>query len=167
MGPTSEASSSTAKQRRLLRFESIDDAIAEAERIALADRVDRLTKLGAWTPGQAFGHLSTWCNFAFDGYPPEVRAPLPVRMVLRLLRKRILTRGMPVGVRIRGIPGGTLGIDMIATDQGLQKFREAMQRLGQSAPTIVNPIFGTLTHDQWIALNLRHAELHLGFLSPD
>ena len=31
----------------------------------------------------------------------------------------------------------------------------------------MHPIFGKLTHDEWIAINLRHAELHLGFQVPE
>ena len=37
-------------------------------------------------------------------------------------------------------------------------------RLRRSAPKDPNPLFGRLTHEQWVQLNLRHAELHLGNL---
>jgi hypothetical protein len=152
--------------RRPLRFESIDDAIAQAERLAAADREGHLVRAGNWTLGQALGHLSTWTDFAFDGYPESVAAPLPVRLILRLMRNRILTKGMMSGVKIRGIEGGTLGTEALSTDEGLQRFRSAMQRLKSTSPAIVNPVFGRLTHEQWIQLNLRHAELHLSFLHP-
>jgi hypothetical protein len=152
--------------RRQLRFDTIDDALAEAERLAAAERDGRLARTGNWTLGQALGHLATWVNFAFEGYPSSVRAPLPVRVVLRLIRNRILSRGMMSGVKIRGIPGGTLGTDVLLTDEALRRFRDAMQRLRTTSPAIVNPAFGRLTHEQWIQLNLRHAELHLSFLSP-
>lgn len=153
-------------QPRRLRFERIDDALAEAERLAAAEREGRLERAGSWTPGQALGHLATWANFAFDGYPPEVRAPLPVRLILRLMRGRILSKGMMPGVKIGRAPGGTLGLDVLPTDEGLRRFRAAMERLRQTAPSAVNPVFGRLTHDQWVQLNLRHAELHLGYLVP-
>ena len=42
-----------------------------------------------------------------------------------------------------------------------------MERLQAEAPTAPNVIFGQLTHEEWIAINLRHAELHLGFLIPE
>ena len=77
---------------------------------------------------------------------------------------RTLRKGMPVGVRIgRHIPGGTVGLDVVSTDEGLHKFRSALQRLRATPPTIDNPVFGKLTHEQWIQLNLRHAELHHRF----
>jgi hypothetical protein len=92
-----------------------------------------------------------------------VRAPLPVRMILRLMRNKILNSGMMAGVRIRGIPAGTVGLDVLSIGDGLSRYRAAMERLRQTPPTIPNPVFGPLTHAQWIQLNLRHAELHLSF----
>ena len=153
-------------ERRRLRFTSIDDAIAEAERLVAADRSGQLDCVGIWKLGQALGHLATWANFAFDGYPPEVRAPLPVRMILRMMRGTVLKKGMTAGVRIGKLPGGTVGLEEMDAEEGLRRFRAAMERLRKSPPTISNPVFGPLTHEQWIQLNLRHAELHLGFQCP-
>jgi hypothetical protein len=155
-----------ARERRTLRFESIDDVLNEANRLVEAEREGRLTRVGNWPVGQTLGHLATWANFALDGYPDAVIAPLPVRMILRLMRNRILTRGMTPGVKIHGIPGGTLGLDALPADEGLRRLRAALERLRGNAPTIPNPVFGRLTHEQWIQLNLRHAELHLGFHVP-
>lgn len=155
-----------ATQRRKVRFETIDDALADAEALVNADREGRLDRAGNWPLGQTLGHLATWANFAFDGYPPAVRAPLPVRMILRLVRGSILSKGMMPGVRIRGIPEGTVGLDPMDPSEGLARFRSAMERLRANAPRIDNPAFGPLTHAQWIQLNLRHAELHLGNLVP-
>ena len=160
------ALSSPAVNRRTLRFASIDDALSEAERLVAADREGRLDRAGNWKLGQALGHLATWANFAFDGYPPEVRAPLPVRMILRLMRGTILKKGMMAGVRVGELPGGTVGLEPMEPEEGLRRFRAALERLRASAPTIPNPVFGPLTHEQWIQLNLRHAELHLGFQCP-
>lgn len=153
-------------KRRTLRFETIDDAIAEAERLVVAERGKRCERCGNWPLGQALGHLATWATFAFDGYPPQVRAPLPVRMILRMMRGTILNKGMMTGVRIGKVPGGTLGMEPLDAEEGLRRFRAAFERLRDSSPTIENPVFGKLTHDQWIQLNLRHAELHLSFHAP-
>lgn len=153
-------------QRRALRFSTIDDALAEAERLVAAERAGKLACAGNWKLGQTLGHLATWANFAQDGYPPEVRAPLPVRMILRLMRNTVINKGMMPGVRVGKIPGGTLGLEPLDADEGMHRFRAALERLRSTAPTIPNPVFGQLTHDQWIALNLRHAELHLGFQCP-
>jgi len=155
-----------APARRKLRFETVDDAIREAERLADAERQGRLTRVGNWSLGKTLGHLATWATFAHDGYPPEVCPPLPIRLVIRLMRGRILRGGMSPGMRIGRIPEGTLGLDELPTEEGLNRYRTALRRLAASAPSGASPVFGKLTHDQWIQLNLRHAELHLGFQLP-
>jgi hypothetical protein len=153
-------------KRRPLRFESIDQAIAEAEQLVAAEREGRLTSVGNWNLGQILGHLATWANFAFDGYPREVHAPFFVRCIVRMFRGQILRKGMMAGVRIGKVPGGTLGIEEFEAQEGLERFVAAMNRLKASSPTAKNPVFGKMTHEQWIALNLRHAELHMSFLVP-
>jgi hypothetical protein len=153
-------------QRRKLRLRTIDEAIGEAERVAEAERQGRLARAGNWSLGKTLGHLATWANFAHDGYPAEVHPPLPIRLVIRLMRGRILRDGMSPGMRIGRMPEGTLGLDELPTEEGLNRYRAALKRLAASAPTGASPVFGRLTHDQWIQLNLRHAELHLGFQVP-
>ena len=153
--------------RRTLRFDTIDDTLAEADRLAAAEREGRLRQIGNWTLGQSLGHLATWADFAFDGYPPLVaHPPLPVRLIAQMLRNRILTKGMMPGMKIGRVPGGTLGTEPLSTEEGLSRFRRAFERLRATSPTIPNPALGPLTHDQWTQLNLRHAELHLGFQVP-
>jgi hypothetical protein len=55
---------------------------------------------------------------------------------------------------------------MLSRDDGISRYRAALERLAREAPTQPNVVFGPLTHDQWIKLNLRHAELHLSFCQP-
>src|SRR4051812_46168942 len=128
-----------AAARRQLHFNTIDEAVAEADRLVAAEGEGRLTQSGNWTLGQALGHLATWATFPFEGYPAEVRAPLPVRMILGLMKNRILTKGMMAGVRIRGTKDGTLGVDMIPAGEGLSRYRAAMERIVASCPAATNP----------------------------
>src|SRR5215468_5699248 len=55
--------------RRSLRFSTIDDVLADADRIAAADRAGTLKRLGNWTPGTIFTHVANWSSYPFDGYP--------------------------------------------------------------------------------------------------
>jgi hypothetical protein len=73
---------------------------------------------------------------------------------------------MRPGVRIPRVAGGTLATDPLSLDEGLERFRRVMQRLKAEPHTEPSPIFGPLKHDESIAINLRHAELHLGFFVP-
>ncbi|MGE4197174.1 MAG: DUF1569 domain-containing protein, partial [Phycisphaerales bacterium] len=68
--------------------------------------------------------------------------------------------------RIPGYNDGTLGVEPMPTDAALDRLRRAWERLMSTAPTVPNPIFGPLPHDDWIKMNLRHAELHMGYLHP-
>ena len=165
--PTSPIPVDTGKVagRRMLRFESIDQAMAEVERLAETERAGRLRRLGNWTPGQTLGHLAAWAEYGYTGSPLKV--PFFIRWVLRLRKRKFLYGPMRAGVKIPGVEGGTLATDPVPLDEGLSRFRRAMERLKAEAPTAPSPVFGLLTHEESIAMNLRHAELHLGFLIPE
>lgn len=153
-------------ERRDLRFESIDDALAEIDRIAAADEAGTLRRSGNWTTGQVFGHIAAWIEYGYDGYPLKP-PPFFIRWYLRSRLKRMLDRGMPAGVRIPGLPAGTLGIDELSTGESARRVRAAFRRLasGESCP-YDSPAFGRMSHEDRVRLNLRHAELHLSFLHP-
>jgi hypothetical protein len=151
--------------RRTLRFETIDQALAEADRLAEAERAGRLRRLGNWTLGQTLGHLAAWVEYGYTGNPLKV--PFFIKWILRLQKRRFLYGTMQAGVKIPRVEGGTLATDLVPPDEGLGRFRRALERLKAEAPTAPSPAFGMLTHDEAIALNLRHAELHLSFLVPE
>jgi Protein of unknown function (DUF1569) len=147
--------------RRTLRFESIDQVIDEANRLAMAERAGRLSHLGNWSLGQALGHLAAWTGFSFTGVP--LRPPFFIRWILRWRKKQFLYGPMRAGVKIPGVPGGTLATDPLSLDEGFDRFQRIMLRLKKEPPTARSPIFGHMTHEESIALTLRHAELHLSF----
>lgn len=154
------------QDRRPLRFEDIDQVMADADRLVAADRAGSLRRRGNWTLGQALGHLAAWASFPYEGYPSGFRPPFFVKWIARLGKNAFIRRPMRPGMRIPRIAGGTLGTDPLSTDEGITRFRSAFQRLAREAPTGPNPVLGLLTHEEWIALNLRHAELHLSFFQP-
>ena len=150
---------------RVLRFNSVDDCAAEVHRILAADAEGRLRASGNWTPGQVLAHVAAWIEYAYTGFPV---APPPwfVRWILRLQLRRILRGSMPRGVRIPRVTGGTVGMDDVATPEAAARLLRALQRLAspEEAP-FDSPAFGPMSHADRITLNLRHAELHLGYLS--
>ena len=153
----------TRAQRRNLRFEAIADLLAELDQLYQAHGEGRLRNAGNWTFGQAVGHLATWAEYSFTGAP--LKMPWFVRLAMRPFKRRFLYGRMKAGVRIPKVPAGTLGIDDMPADKAVERYRAALDRLTREAPAASNVIFGPLTHEQWIALNLRHAELHLSFFS--
>ncbi|MBX3394373.1 MAG: DUF1569 domain-containing protein [Phycisphaerae bacterium] len=155
------------KDRRRLRFETVDDCIAEIDRIVVADSRGTLRKLGNWSPGQAFGHLASWIEYGWTGYPPMRKPPIVVRWLVPIVARRFARRGLPVGVHIPGVKGGTYGMEELETSVGAERLKMALVRLkaGEEA-RYQSVVIGPLTMDERIQLNLRHAELHLSFLVP-
>ncbi len=158
------AGSAGVPGHRKLRFKNINDVHSEIDRIVAAERTGTLRRSGGWTTGQVFGHLATWITYGYEGYP--MRVPWFIRFILRFRVKRYLRDGMPAGVRIPNVAGGTYGTELLSTAEGTQRLRAALERLGREPATFDSPAFGKLTDEQRVALNLRHAELHLGFLHP-
>ena len=151
--------------RRTLRFETIDEMMADVDRLAEAERAGRLKRIGNWAPGQIFGHLAGWAEFGYTGSP--LNPPFFIKWILRLRKQKFLWQPMPAGVKIPGVKGGTLVTEPMSTDEGLARLRRVMERLKKEPPTHSHNVFGQLTHEESIAINLRHAELHLSFLVPE
>lgn len=165
--PDSALINTRKAERRTLHFDSINDIVKDVDRIVAADRAGKLRCTGNWTAGQTFGHLATWIEFGYNGFPPEAHPPGLVRLIAKVLKKRILYKPMMAGMKIGRIPGGTLGTEPMSTEQGATRYKSVLARLHKREPLkFPSPAFGQMTEDETIALNLRHAELHLSFLHP-
>jgi hypothetical protein len=154
-----------SSDHRTLRFNTVDECIAEVNRIRDADGAGKLRVAGNWTPGQIMAHVASWINYAYDGFPVGA-PPFFVRWFLRRRLPKMLRDGMPRGARIPGVKDGTFGMDDISTPEAVERLLTALNRL-QSAEVAKfdSPAFGALSHEDRIKLNLRHAELHLGFIA--
>jgi Protein of unknown function (DUF1569) len=150
--------------RRKLRFFTPEEMEADVAILVDAERAGRLARLGNWSLGQVLNHLGSWVAFAFDGNP--LKPPFFVRWIVGRRKNKYLNEAMPAGVRIPRVEGGTLAWEPSTLDEGLAKFSAAWGRMKKEAPTLPNPLFGQMTHDEWIRLQLRHAELHLSFFKP-
>jgi hypothetical protein len=150
---------------RKLRFSSIEDCVEEVRRIADADTAGRLEATGSWTAGQVMAHVAAWIEYGYEGFPIG-RPPFFVRWILRRQLKGIFANGMSPGVRIPRVPGGTTGMEPMETQEAAKRLLAALARLGspEDAP-FHSPAFGPLSNEDRVRLNLRHAELHLGFLT--
>jgi hypothetical protein len=162
---TSMLNTKSVTDRRALRYGTIADLRDDVDRLAAAERAGALRWVGNWTLGQALGHLATWLDFAYEGFP--VRPPWFIAWILRLRRARFLREGLPAGVRIPGIEGGTLGTEPQTLEQGLGRFLAALDRLERTDPVYPSPLFGAMTREECAAATLRHAELHLSFFHAD
>src|SRR5262245_34400382 len=103
--------------QRVLQFESIDQMLAEVDRLVEAERAGRLRRLGNWTLGQTLGHLAAWAEYGYTGAPLKV--PFFIRWILRLRKQQFLYGPMRAGVKIPRVEGGTLATDPVPLDAGL------------------------------------------------
>jgi hypothetical protein len=146
--------------RRQLSFESYEELLADLDR--LGSRPVR--HLGNWSPGQNFRHLATVYNNSIDGF--TLKFPLPLRMVAKLFRKRLMSMSMPAGFKLPAKTGRSLMPPPTSTEEGLAELRAAIARLQNEPPRAKHPLFGEMTNEEWGKLHLKHAALHLSFLVP-
>lgn len=151
--------------RRKLRFESLEEGLAEVAKLREAEHAGTLRALGNWTLGQTLGHLAAWVEYWYVGFPMQ-RPPWAIRVVSRLMLGWFLRAPMEPGFRLPGAAEGTWGTELCSVADGETRLRGAYERLKREPAAVPSPLFGVLPRDKLIMLHLRHAELHLGFFVP-
>ena len=146
--------------RRTLRFDNLDEALAESERLAALT----VTTEGRFGFGQILEHLARTVDVV-NGSLKVPKVAWPLRVVAKALKSRILAGPMPSGVRLpsktQSILWPSHAIDVAA---GLRHYRDSVNQLTRLATLPEHPVFGTLMKSEHIQLQCRHAELHLSFV---
>jgi len=145
--------------RRPLKFESYDQILADAERLAAAPRV---TALGNWQLGQALAHLAAGMHLTIDGSTYVV--PWYRRWLAWFFRNSILYGSMPAGFQVPAEVEGELASPRaLSPADGFAALVAAATRLQATAERKAHPAFGEMTREEWDLLHYRHCELHLSF----
>jgi hypothetical protein len=149
--------------RRRLRFESLEDLLREAEQMAA--RPHRTT--GKWTYGQILQHLAKGGDACFDGFG-GFRAPWWARwFIAPVMKKRFLTQTMRAGINVPLSETTLMPAASISIEEALAHLRKAVARFESDVPNKPHPFLGRLRdRDEYVALMLRHSELHMGFVHP-
>jgi hypothetical protein len=122
-------SESESTGRRTLHFETIEELLAEIDRVVEADKAGQIRSLGAWTPGQILGHVAAWIEYGYVGFPMK-RVPWLFRLTAAAPVEQVLKQGMPVGVqRIPGLPRAPTALDEMGTEEAAERLRLALGRL--------------------------------------
>lgn len=153
--------------RRPLSFHCTGCLKEELGRIESAHRAGTLGKTGNWTPGENLDHVARLWEYAFDGFPPEARVNILIKMFARLM-KGSMTSGktLPAGFKYGGAASYMAPRPGCSVEAGLARLRAVLDRLDRGEQMrATSPAFGALTHDEWMRLHLGHAQLHLGFVS--
>jgi hypothetical protein len=149
--------------RRSLHFTSLEEVLRDVEALG-ARGAPRAA--GNWTPGQVVQHVAKGIGFATDGFP-RPRASWPLRVLGRVIRNRTLTKPTQPGLNLPPSFRFLLPDEpAVAWDEGVRMLRGAIGRASAQRMTHPSPVFGALSHEQWVQFHCRHAELHLSFLHP-
>lgn len=148
-------------KRRTLHFESFDEVLAEAESFT-----DDWTTTGNWTAAQNVYHVAFGIQMLNHGC--EMSAPLGMKIFGRLLKL--------FGMHIKPIQPGIKPPKKIteafwppedvSLDEAKAKLRDEIAYAKEHGMHHPSPLFGKLTPDEALKINLRHAELHFSFVHP-
>jgi len=156
--------------RRLIRLNSIDDLVAEVDRVTAATAAGTMRSLGNWSPAQIFWHVGRLVELSFDGFPFRYRrGPAWIIRLLRLLSWRWLIalafrpgfKNPPQAATLEPDPAVSVDVATAYLKQQLARIR------GGEPMTQECSVDGPYSHEQWVYIHLRHAELHLSFLAFD
>lgn len=148
--------------RRELHFESLDDVLAEAERLC---SIKPVKSLGNWRLGRALEHLARTIDMSLDG--AQFKPPWLVRLLGPWFKKRLLTRPMRPGFQLPTNAAKCLiPDDECEMHEALRHLHTAVTRSGATTHRHPSPFLGPMTAEEWDQLHLRHAELHLSFFVP-
>lgn len=152
----------SAIARRTVCYTSLDEILADAERIAAAP----YQTAGEWHYGQILNHLATAIDMTFDGF--GFQSPWYARMLIApLMKKRFLHQPMPAGFKLPPHAASLLPPPTSGIDEELDHLRRSLARLKSDTPSAPHPFLGRLTKEEVVLLTLRHCELHLSFVVPE
>ena len=169
---TNPSTGEAVTRRTELRFETVDDAVAEARQLLS----NGYATAGKWSLGQACDHLAKFTNYSLDGFPSR-GLPWPLNAIARgiLLSDAKLSRPMPGGLPTAPFlkphdaaesDGDERERDAAAVEAFAVECGRLKERVDAGGPFAKSPLFGHLTPDRWRRVHLNHAALHLGHLVP-
>ena len=146
-----------ATGRRKVRYTSLDDLLADAQRVA----GDDVTMVGNWSAGQVMRHLALTINYSIDGFPFQF--PWPLRKLLKhVMKRRFLTKPLSSGFKAPNYASSVIP-DPVSAGDGLAELSTAVERLKNESQRAPHPGLERLTVDEWNQFHLRHSELHMSF----
>lgn len=157
-------------QRRSVRLATLDDLAREADRICAMTADGKVRSLGNWSPAQVLWHIGKLIELSIDGFPFRYRrGPVWAIRLLRWISWRALIalafrpgyRNPPYAAVLEPDRALTLADGAAFLSQQLERVRRG-ERMTQGCS-----VDGDYSHDEWVYIHLRHAELHLSFLDID
>ncbi len=145
-------------ERRTVAFSSMKDILND---VSYLDSGDPPRVTGNWTPAQIVQHVGMLIAFSIDGFPG--RAPLPFAILGRLIKKKAMARPVRPGLPTFEFMKPD---DHVSWDEAVDILGRTIARLDGERMTAKSPMFGRLSHEEWVRLHCRHAEMHFSFMHP-
>ena len=147
-------------------FHSVAELQADLDAIERAHQEGTLSTDGGWTVGQNLNHCAKFMKSSFDGF--EMDAPWILRVLCSVLLKPIATKPksqMKPGIKLPKKAKELLPEEEVSVEEGLKQMRTQLARIDAGEQmTVPSPLFGKLTHEQWVNLHLNHCRMHMGYL---
>ena len=153
-------------QRRDLRFAKLSEVQEDLKNLASGT----YTKTAKWDLSQVSEHLADWMTFPIDGFP---KSPWILGILIGVMR---VTQGKSLYkkfVRDQRMPTGQPTITTTVypasdnSSKSVERLMKAIDRLSaHRGPIHPSPLFGQLSYDELVALQLAHCAHHLSFLVP-
>lgn len=150
-------------QRREIKFANLDEAVADAERLAAGKT--------RTTGKHAFANILEHLALAHDVATGKLTAP-PAPWYIKammIVMKPLMLRDKPLAPGIK-LPKDGEAFFWPKTEINLQEalthFKESVEYFQSNGPIDKHPFFGTVTPKQNEQINCRHCALHLSFVHP-
>ncbi len=153
--------------RRKLQFHTLHEILREVEQLGAvtSETGESICADGNWTAAQIVEHVTFFIDGAIDGF--SFTAPLLIRVLARPFKKRILTNPMKPGIKLPARMNVVLPDPETTWDDAVSALRDAVARIDNGERmTQPSPLLGAMTHEDWVNLHCRHAEMHLSFMHP-
>ena len=146
------------RKRRTLRYESLADALRDAERLSNGYR-----RAANWSLGQICDHLGTAMRYSRNGFPSQW--PKPLQALARFVAMRRIQADKIMRLRFPSPIGSPRELPALRGIEYLAEGIECFQSAGADcAPHIV---FGNMSRQEWTQFHLWHCAHHLSFLIPE
>ena len=146
----------TVTGRREVRYETMEELLEDVKNYSGTD----VKMIGNWSQGQIFKHLADTMDLSIDGF--GMKFPLPLRIFVKLFMKnKFLYKAIPSGFKAPD----QFQPDETSTEEGVELITKAIARQQEDSNRALHPGFGTLTLEEWTQFHLRHAEMHMSFMT--
>lgn len=151
-----------APERRELSFNSLDEAVAEAERLAAGE----VRTTGNHSFAQILKHLAITHDMV-TGKVAGPRPPFIVRLMMPIAKRFIVNGPVKPGYKLSPSAEKFFWPDgEVDEREALFHLKESVENYRINGPLAVHPVFGKLSPEQTLRLNCGHCAMHLSFVHP-